>query len=177
MDHHMTITRSREDKEPALKITLMADGAYKCVCQSDARQLRCAAQRQVLQRVFNLNLSGGQGHRYSLTCREVKDIATALICVCQASNNREIKLEMTFSWNSKQSEVLPDHSFVVCRIKSTTMWKLLSLMPCLLLVAQVNGECAELLACENEISDGDFFEESGLVSYADEAAVLDAVCG
>ncbi|GFN92966.1 hypothetical protein PoB_001947200 [Plakobranchus ocellatus] len=59
----------------------------------------------------------------------------------------------------------------------TNMWKLLTLLPCLMLVAEVKGDCSELLACENTIPNSEYFTDShGLVDYMNEAAALNLVC-
>ncbi|GFN92972.1 hypothetical protein PoB_001947800 [Plakobranchus ocellatus] len=57
------------------------------------------------------------------------------------------------------------------------MWKLLALLPCLMLVAEVKGDCSELLACENTIPDADVISQNhGLVGMMNEADALDYIC-
>ncbi|GFN92973.1 hypothetical protein PoB_001947900 [Plakobranchus ocellatus] len=57
------------------------------------------------------------------------------------------------------------------------MWKFLALLPCLLFVAEVKGDCSDLLACENTIPDADVIsEDHGLVSMMNEAEAVDYLC-
>ncbi|GFR78004.1 hypothetical protein ElyMa_002250800 [Elysia marginata] len=59
------------------------------------------------------------------------------------------------------------------------MWKLVALLPCLLFISEVRGDCSSLLACENEISNSALVsgDPASLLVYSDESAALDAVCG
>ncbi|GFO41058.1 hypothetical protein PoB_006756300 [Plakobranchus ocellatus] len=59
----------------------------------------------------------------------------------------------------------------------TDMWKLLALLPCLMLVAEVKGDCSELLACENIIFDVNVtLVDLGLFSMIDETEAVDNIC-
>ncbi|RUS72719.1 hypothetical protein EGW08_019517, partial [Elysia chlorotica] len=58
------------------------------------------------------------------------------------------------------------------------MLKLLSLLPCLLLISQAHGACEQLLACENVINEDNLFNGDGsLINFVDAAASMDALCG
>ncbi|GFO09615.1 hypothetical protein PoB_003612000 [Plakobranchus ocellatus] len=57
------------------------------------------------------------------------------------------------------------------------MWKLLAFLPCLLLVAEVKGNCSELSACENIISDaGVHSANHGMVSMINKHEAMDHMC-